>query len=151
MSEGGLNWDQLLSNNPPADVDQDRLARLAEIDTRLGELDDEVERLKKERAPLEANILEEWIDRGIQNSRINGRTVFIRRDFVCGKRAGTDTDQVCRILKDEGLGRLVAEGYNANSLKAWVKEQIEGGADLPQSLADVLSYETIPRMRSTKV
>jgi hypothetical protein len=116
-----------------------------EIEHRLREIAEEEERLKKERQSLEQTLLDQWADRGQQRATVGGLTVYVRQDFYCNKRAGVPTQRVCEILQMVGLGAMVAEAYNAQSLKARVKEMVAED-QVPAALEEVLAYDTIPRL-----
>jgi hypothetical protein len=46
------------------------------------------------------------------------------------------------------LERCVQVGYNASSLKAFIKEQLAAGSEIPEAVASCLNYDTIPRLRT---
>lgn len=126
----------------------DHLARFVELEKERRQIEDRLEEIKQETNYLQGLILDEWADRGQQNANLAGMTVYIAHDFYCNKRPEYDQGEVCRRLADEGLGRLVSPAYSAASLKAWVKEQLSLGADVPERLKEVLNYDEVPRLRA---
>ncbi len=126
----------------------DPLARLVALDKERRKLEDRLEAIKKERPPLEEILLEQWADRGQQNANVNGMTVYIAHDFFCTKKGEASTEQLLEVLKATGLERVIQLGYNASGLKAWVKEQLAAGSDIPEQLAGLLNYDTVPRLKT---
>jgi len=127
----------------------DPLSEFVAVERRLRELDNETDALKKRRVALEQRLLDEWADKGQQSANIAGFTVYITTDFFCNKRSGVAMPDVCRLLENSGLGNMVSPAYNAQSLKAWVKEH-EGEGTIPEDLAAVLQWDTVPRLRARK-
>lgn len=125
-------------------------ARFAELAVELAEAEKRVEDLKKEKAYLEQVILPQWLDKGQQNARIKGMTIYVANEFFCTKKGGIDTRVVCDTLANFGLHGFVAPSYNAQSLKAWVKEQREAGATIPQELESMLNIQEVQKLRVRK-
>lgn len=149
----------------------DPLARFVALEHERRRLEAALKKVTDEAAALEERILDEWADRGQQNARVAGMTVFIANDFYCNKAPGVDKRVVCNLLNQVGLSSLVGPDYNASSLKAWVKERIRDWAEehalageelpvdpvetarraLPPELSSVLSCGTVARLRTRLV
>jgi hypothetical protein len=132
----------------PCDENSDPLSRFVALDHERRKLESRLKELGEEQAGLQERIIEEWIDRGQQSANIDGLTVYVARDFYCSKRGEVSTEQLIDALKQHGLDRCVQVGYNASSLKAFVKEQLAAGSELPAPLAAMLNYDTVPRLRT---
>lgn len=128
----------------------DPLAKFVELEKRKRDLEDELEHVKQEASYVSEQLLEEWAMRGQQNANVDGFTVYIARDFVCGKRPEIETSQVCAMLEQVGLGNLVAPAYNAQSLKAWIKSKLDAGDELPHEIDFAVNYQTINRLKARK-
>jgi hypothetical protein len=117
--------------------------RLKNIESRLGELDESLTR--------------QFIEDGIQSTRIDGRTVYLHRDLFASAKDG-DKEAVVVALKACNLGQYVKEDYNANSLKAYVREMVREAEEqariegrviedpakaLPEHLAVTLNISTV--------
>jgi hypothetical protein len=110
-------------------------------------LEERTEAIDARMKVLEEEILGHWADAGTQSVKQSGRTLFIRHDFYCSKKRGVFTQKICDLLREHGLERMVSEGYNAQSLKAVVKEWAsDEGPGVPEDLAAVLNYDTVPRL-----
>lgn len=133
---------------PEAATGDDALGRFAVLDRERREVEDRLDAIKKEQTALQERILDEWADRGQQSANVSGLTIYIAKDFYCSKRPEVSTEQLIDILRDAGLERCVQIGYNAQSLKAFVKEQLAEGSELPTPLANSIKYDTTPRLRT---
>ena len=140
LSPEGINDDL----EPSPDVLLDRFVVL-ENDKR--ELEVKLERIKTELKRIQPHLLDDWADRGIQNMKVRGRTVYIRNDFFCNKKGGVDTADICEALTEAGCGYMVKEGYAPATLKSRVKDWLADGEDqVPEALAAMLNWDTVPRL-----
>ena len=128
----------------------DRLGRYVQLEHQRRELEQHLDAVKQEQAGLAEAILDEWADRGQQSANVDGFSLYVRMDFICNKAVGVPTERVCELLQQHGLSQLVAPAYSAASLKAWVKEQIRSGCELPDELSKVLTYQDMPRLIAAK-
>ena len=88
--------------------------------------DAEVEKAKEELAKLETEILARWEEAGIQSQKLKGGgTVHIRREVWAGKVPDDPNAEVLLLegLKSAGLGDLVKEKVNTQTLSSWVREK----------------------------
>lgn len=130
------------------DTATDPLGRFVEIERRRREIEDEDKRLAKEAAALQEQLLNDWADRGQQSATVAGFTIYVAHEFYCSKHGDVPTPIVCEILAANGLGNLVAPAYNANSLKAWIKERVTASEEIPEELKAAMSYGEVPRLRT---
>ena len=98
-------------------------SRLKAIESRLGELDE--------------SLTKQFLDDGIQSTRIDGRTVYLHRDIYASAKDGAK-DAVVAALKACDLGQYVKEDYNANSLKAYVREMVHEAEELARTEGRVI-------------
>jgi len=126
----------------------DPLARFVEIERRRREIEEEDKRLAKEAAALQDQLLNDWADRGQQSATVAGFTIYIAHEFYCSKHGDVPMPVVCEILAASGLGGMVAPAYNAQSLKAWIKERVTAGEEIPEELKAAMSYGEVPRLRT---
>jgi hypothetical protein len=102
----------------------DRLRRFVALEHRRRELEELLEDVKGRADGLAQLLLDDFADCGMQRTTVDGLTVHIRTDRYVSKRKGIETEAVCRMLEAVGREDMVADGYNASSLKAWVLEQL---------------------------
>jgi len=133
-----------LADGPP----KDHLARFVALEHERRKLEGRLEDIGKEAGALQDHLLNDWAERGQQSANVDGLCVYIARDFYCSKRKEFSTEQLIETLKEAGLERVVQIGYNASSLKAFVKETLAGGSEIPAKLAGMINYDTVARLRS---
>jgi hypothetical protein len=133
---------------PETNASADPLALFAALEHERRGLESRLGEVKKEQAALQAVLLEQWADRGQQSATVNGLTIYVAGDFYCTKRSEKSTAQLIEVLRAEGLERCIEVGYGASSLKAWVKEQLAAGSEIPAAVAECLNFDTIPRLRA---
>lgn len=105
-------------------MDDTKLARFAELAEIEDDLDDQLKAVRKEKAALEAELIEEFLDTGIQRVNVNGRTIYLRKQIWASVRDGNKR-RACDVLRAEGLDELIEESFNTGTLSAYVREQIE--------------------------
>jgi hypothetical protein len=111
----------------PAVIDKDDpLQRFVAVEEERRKLEAQVAALEKEATALAARILEDWADRGQRNATVGKLLVFTRSEMYCSKRPGVDGKTLADVLVSIGLGQAV--GYNAASLKSYVKEKMAQAA-----------------------
>lgn len=101
------------------------LVEYARLDARKQELKSELEYVQRELTELEASILPEMAESGIQNMKVsdnNGghRTVYMNRQIWAGHNGNKQA--LCQALKEAGLEEYVQPTFNAQQLSAWVRE-----------------------------
>ena len=134
------------TNNPASDA----LDEFVSLEQERRELETRLKEIKRRTAQLSDAILEDWASRGVQNTKVHGLTVYVANDFQCWKARGVSTEQVCSALERHGLGMLVNPAYPPSSLKSWVKERVDQEEPIPKDLDDLLSYDTVPRIKTRK-
>jgi hypothetical protein len=109
-------------------------------------------------------ITKQFVEDGIQSTNIDGRTVYMHRDLYASPIGG-DKEAVARALKESDLSQYVREDYNANSLKAYVREMVRGAEErarvegtiledlssaIPPGLAATLKLSTVYSVSSRR-
>ena len=98
----------------------------------LKEITEEIDR-------IDAALAEQMIASETQNFTRNGTTFCLTSTTRASAAAGRK-DELFAALREAGFGDLVYETVNANSLSAFVKEQIEANDDaLPEWLNGLIS------------
>lgn len=132
----------------PADA---LLAEFVEIDNERKELEDRVAEIKARKEKIQAVLIDEWANSGIQRVTLNGRTVSIHNTFICGKKGEIDKETICDALTASGYGDLVkTQHYEPASLKALIRE-IESDQDreIPEALEPLIHHYKKPSLRVT--
>jgi len=102
---------------------KDLVNQFLALDTRKRDLKAVLTQVEAELQRLEPEILDRFERAGVQRMTMtDGTTAYIRRDLRV-RAADGDTERVIEALKESGLGDMVAEKFNTNTLAAYVREQ----------------------------
>lgn len=99
----------------------------AHLEDRKRELDEEAKAVKAQIEEVDAQILDEMAETGVESVRGHGYTFYVRRDLRAS-HAG-DKSAMIEALRSE-IPELVTETVNANSLTAWARELVGQAGDL---------------------
>lgn len=129
--------DELSSTGDLADL-AERRRRFAELTARKKALDADKRKVQRELDDLEGQVLNDYAELGTDSMRTTVDeqrfTVHLATEVFArplksgvndrGDAASTDEDwaAACKALRDVGLGHMVGERFNAQSLGAWVRE-----------------------------
>lgn len=114
------------------------------------EHEDALEVINKKLEKLSVILIEQFADLGMQNARVDGLTVYIKMNHYVSKRGDVSTQAVCDELTKCGLGYLVSDGYNAQSLKSKIREYQDQEIEIPPSLAELLNIGEVPKLATRK-
>lgn len=126
----------------------DRYQQLLEEKGRLKELADEnAKQLQTQRDALAQIMLENEV------TKINrsGFTYSLKSGTKFNKKAGCD-ETLFQLLREEGLGDLIKETVNANTLQGAISSMVEERGELPEAFSDcinVYEYVDIARRKDT--
>lgn len=133
-----------------------------ELDLARKAKEDEVEKQKERLAELQAELLTRFENAGMQSMRSKefGVTIYVRREIWASPAEGNETLLMER-LKSLGLGDMVKEKVNTQTLSAYVRELEEtqlarqGSADevlkiLPEPLQSTIKLSERFSLRTKK-
>lgn len=134
--------------------------RMFELADRLKELretkkyaEDELKEINAEISEVDYKLSELMAQTETQNFTRSG-TMFCLTTTTRASTAEGSKDELYQALRKEGFGNLIYETVNANSLSAFIKEQIEENDDkLPQwlsGLVNVFEKTTVSVRKSSK-
>jgi len=102
----------------------DRLKRYVALEEERRSLEDRLKETKFRIAAMQPNILEDFAAAGAHSIRCDKLTVFIKTNRYVSKGKGIETQTICDVMQEIGLGQMVRDGYSPSTLKAWVVEQM---------------------------
>lgn len=117
----------------------------AELETRLKEVNATIDSVDFELATM-------MMDSETQNFTVAG-TMFCLTNKVRASAVADRKEELYEALRNEGYGDLVYETVNANSLSAFVKEQMEEHDDVPEwlnGLVNVFEKTTVGVRKATR-
>jgi len=124
-------------------VDLDEVRELIELRERKraikGSLDEVDARIKF----LTPRILDEFSRSGVQRITVDGRTIYQTAKVWVSRAEGVLPDDFHDLLREEGLGSLVKEGVNSQTISAWYREQRDLGEPIPDRLAEALKVSEV--------
>lgn len=118
------------------------ISRLIEIDTQKRALEDQLKDLNAERSALEAELLDQWAEEGVQHVRQNGMTVYLHRQLWASVKP-EERPRAVQAFEAAGLEDMLS--VNTQTLSAWwreradVEEQEEGG--IPETIKELVNVE----------
>lgn len=113
--------------------------RLRELRTTKDDIEQELKRINAEIDEVDYQLSELMVDSETQNFTRAG-TMFILTTKTRASATAGHKEELFAALRKGGFGDLVYETVNANSLSAFVKEQIaENGDELPGWLDDLVN------------
>lgn len=120
----------------------DLVNEFIELDAKRKALEGDVDKLKEQLAVLEPQIMQRFENAGMQSMKSkSGVVLYIRRELWAGAAEGAET-LLLESLKSIGLGDMVKEKVNTQTLSAYVREverdQFNGAAQTPDVLAKAL-------------
>lgn len=123
------------------------VSRMAELQSQAEELEDELKPIKKEIDKLRLELIPNAMnDEGISSMTLPsiGR-VTLTADLYASI---PDKDAGYEWLRENGYADLIVETVNANTLKAWAKEQMKNGVELPADLFNITPFQRAAIYRS---
>lgn len=126
----------------------ERCRRLIAIDFEQREIAKRVKDLETERALLEEQLLEDFIEAGRQRDTPDGRTIYLRTDTYASavRPEGEPWDGVIDQLEQAGWGDVVVTAPNSQKVRSRVIELKKEGAEVPEALRDVINITTRSRI-----
>jgi len=103
---------------------QDRLKRRAEIEAEVRKLKTQLSALEDEKDELDEDLMEDFMEIGVQSMTMNGFTFYIHRQtwaYALPKDEGGKQESITRLRK-AGFEDYVYEDFNVMSVSALVRQ-----------------------------
>lgn len=123
--------------------------RIIELTDEIKTTEEHVQALKDERALIEAQLIDEWMEEGLHSVNIDGRNVHIRIDTYAVTPLGMEP-VVDKLAAMPEFAHLVKQTVHKGQLSALVRELTEDGAELPPDWEGVIERGQRPAIRVTK-
>lgn len=146
-SLGEVLDDALMMSEVTKGLFKDRLALFVELERTRRQLEEATKENDAKRAAVNKALLDDFAEVGIQNISVEGLRLYVREDKFVNKCKEFDSDAICVLLEEEGLGYLVKPGYNATSLKAAIVEQVEAEIKPNEDFRIAVARVVSPRLR----
>lgn len=89
---------------------------------------------------IEDSLIQEMADNGISSMKIDGKTVYMSATMWASSRAGM-SDQLIEALKECGLGHVVKESVNTQTLSAICRENVDESIGQCSEVADLVTLD----------
>lgn len=114
---------------------------LAGLKERKKELEDMLKEVNERIATVEEILSTRMLEEELQSFNRNGKTFYVQTKTFASAVPERKAE-LFQWLKDHGFGDMVTETVNANTLSAWVREQLEESESLPEGLEELVNvYE----------
>lgn len=119
-------WAALADGLPPVAASmQENASKLIAIDQQISDAEKLLAALEVSRKMVEEALTEQFVEAGVQNVKMMGRTVFLARSIYCNIPAETMSELV-EVLDKEGVGESLApRTVTAARIKGLLKEDEE--------------------------
>jgi hypothetical protein len=125
-------------------------ALLAYLDARkeLEESDEKMKRTKARVAELERMVVEDWAASGTTQIRIDGRTIYTRRDLHVNTPAANRVALLVAVRAMDMVEMIADPGPTVQpaKLKAFVRECLHDGNDVPDVIAGLINVHQEQRL-----
>ena len=126
------------------------LARYVALVEKKRKHEDDIKDLNDKISALETALIANMQRGGLTKLSVYGRTVWLDRKIWAGADNGS-TPALAAALKEVGLGDLVKQAVNAQTLSAWVREFDPDGRLGPEEIKAVLPPPVQPVIRISEV
>jgi len=130
-------------------VDSVKLKRFVELEKERRDLEGRINSIAREVEGLEQFLLTEFEEAGMSSARVDDITVYTHRQLWARPKEG-NMETACKILKQVGLGEVVKESFNMNTLSAYVREKDRSGEKLPEGFENGINIEERFSLRSRR-
>lgn len=115
--------------------------QLADLKRRKKELEDELKEVNAMIAKTDEELSTIMLEEELQSFNRNGQTFYVNTKTYASA-VPDKKHELFAWLKNHGYGDMVTETVNANTLSAWVREQLEESESLPEGLEELVNvYE----------
>ena len=119
--------------------------RYVALDKEKKELKAHLKVVQGELDKLEPEVLEVFINEGVDSIKVDGRTVSPKAQiWVSPKREDWETteeayERACAALEGAGLGQFTGKRFNSQTVSSYVREILAEGEELSPELKEVLN------------
>ena len=131
-------------------ISMEKLKAYVGLEKRRRVLEAELAVVKKQAGDLEPSLREQFAVSGVQNMKMDGLTVSIRKSVYPKYREGCGRGDVIEALKLDGLADLLKEDYSTSTFTALVRDIESSGGPLPENLARVIEVSEQYELRTQK-
>ncbi len=129
-------------------MNTDRLKRFVSLSKQKKEMKAALDELSADMAMLEGHILEDFIQDGIKNMTIDGRTLYIHKISYAKRCEGVSGADAVKAMEEAGLEEFTT--LNTMSFSAEIRRWEEEGVAIPKELNNIIEFNPTFSIRSRK-
>ena len=116
---------------------------------RKQELEAELREVKGKLEKTETRLTDYFAEKGLKNVRTENGMAYLSREIFAGlaPEENGGHEEAHAALRQHGLGYMVKDGVNANTLRAYVREREEAGEEIPRDLLPHIKITEVFRVR----
>jgi len=118
------------------------LRKFVDLKAEKARLESALEQIKDQLGETEKKLLDCFGELGIDSTRFNGSTIFIKRSLF-PKIVEGDRKAAALALKDAGLGDLLKEDFNLQTLRSFINERDKNDEPLPESFKGIIETSEV--------
>ena len=115
----------------------------ARLERRKRALELELKQVKSRIDSLREPVLGYFQTHGIDSQKIDGLTLYLRRELWAGREDGIDNETAITALERAGLTEYAGPRINTQSLSAYMRELDERGEAMPAELQGVIKLSEV--------
>lgn len=120
-------------------MDMDRVREYMRLRNEQRRREAEAGEAKEQADNIEQELLEQFAEDGVQNLTVDGQTVYLQRTVFAMVDGAYTREQVIERLRQADLGHFVRDGYNHQTLSAWIRELDDSEEPIPPQLEGVIN------------
>lgn len=134
-----------------------KLAEYARLRHAIKKLDAKHKELYAKAEKMQQGLIDNMIDNEVDKVSLKGGTILYISELIWAKYVKdpetekTDKPKVINALKNAGLGWLVQNNYNSQSVSAYLRELDESGKELPKEFKGVIESNPVTKLVAKKV
>lgn len=125
-------------------MDVEKIRRFKDLTLELREKKVEIENLKKTVSVLSTELVDQFVEDGMQKTTIDGVTIHLHNQTVTYVR---DQDAAAKYLARRKLTAICPRRVNHQTISAWVRERIANDEDLPKGFDEFFDVQRSAEMR----
>lgn len=136
-----------VDDKPVSSIASDNLLEFVELAKERRELEARLKAVKARQEKLETPLLDSFAKNETQNVRVAGITVYVHRQLWANPRDG-DYDRAVQAMRKSGLGDLIQERFNTNTLSAYFRELDAQGEAATPAMEDAFVVNEVFSLRT---
>lgn len=122
--------------------DENLLTQFKTLQLRKKQAEADVDSINRQIGIVKGKLMDKFEKEGQTSSKLStGETIYIHSQYWAKLKEGVTKENVLDTLRSIGLGHIISETYNSNTLSAHIRELKKEKQDIPEELVNVLEIE----------